>query len=68
MARAINNWDAASTGLSPFFFIYSYHIDPIILDERLSKIILICSEAARQAFVDHLREATDWAQSAIAIA
>jgi hypothetical protein len=30
---AINNRDASATGLSPFFFTYGYHIDPISLDD-----------------------------------
>lgn len=68
VAGAINNRDAASTGLSPFFFTHGYHIDPIALDEGLSETTLTRPEVAGRAFVDRLREATDWAQSAIAVA
>lgn len=68
VAGAINNRDAASTGLSPFFFTHGYHIDPIALNEGSSEMTLTRPEAAGQAFVDRLREATDWAQCAITVA
>lgn len=68
IAGAINNRDATSTGLSPFFFTHGYHIDPIALDEGSCETTLTRPEAAGQAFVDRLKEATDWAQSAIAMA
>lgn len=69
VAGAINNRDATSTGLSPFFFTHGYHIDPIALDETTSSATALTHpEAAGQAFVDRLQDATNWAQSAIAVA
>ena len=32
-AVAINNREASSTGLAPFFFTHGYHIDPIGLED-----------------------------------
>lgn len=69
MAVAINNRDAASTGISPFFFTHGYHIDPIGIDEAGQlQDALTSPEKAGEAFVNRLREATDWAQAAIASA
>jgi hypothetical protein len=70
VAVAINNRDAASTGLSPFFFTHGYHIDPIGLSEEVaaSEILRTPPEEAGQRFVSRLKEASDWAQSAIAAA
>ena len=33
VAAAINNCNAASTGISPFFFTHGYHIDPVATEE-----------------------------------
>jgi hypothetical protein len=35
---AINNQDTASTGVGPFFLIYSYYIEPLQLGEQLEVI------------------------------
>ena len=69
VAVAINNRDAASTGISPFFFTHGYHVDPIGLDESNQlQETLTRPELAGETFVNRLQEATDWAQAAIASA
>jgi len=71
VAIAINNRDASSTGLSPFFFTHGYHIDPLgIEDSSTNALGTMMTQPARagETFVNRLREATDWAQSAIAVA
>jgi hypothetical protein len=68
VAAAINNRDAASTGLSPFFFTHGYHIDPIGLDDVEEPQSTLLPEKAGETFVNRLRDATDWTQSAIAMA
>ena len=62
---AINNRDATSTGISPFFATHGYHIDPLSSpsDEgeeplRMEGQSLI---ARGEAFVARLREATEFA-------
>lgn len=69
VAVAINNRDAASTGISPFFFTHGYHVDPIGIDEagQLDDA-LTPPQKAGETFVNRLREATDWAQAAMASA
>ena len=68
VAGSINNRDAASTGLSPFFFTHGYHIDPIALDDAIPIDRTTLPERSGHTFVDRLREATDWAQAAIGVA
>lgn len=69
VAAAINNRDASATGLSPFFFTHGYHIDPISLDDSGTlREALLPPERAGETFVKRLRDATEWAQAAIAIA
>ena len=70
VAIAINNRDAASIGISPFFFTHGYHIDPIGIETAnfTEGSRGIGPELAGEAFVKRLREATDWAQAAIASA
>jgi hypothetical protein len=66
VAVAINNRDAASTGISPFFFTYGYHVDLISLDEASQlQDVLTPPGIAGETFVNRLREAIDWAQAAI---
>ena len=67
-AGAINNRDAASTGLSPFFFTHGYHIDPIALEEAKPIETRTLPERSGRDFIQRLRDATEWAQSAIAVA
>ena len=71
VAMAINNRDATSTGLSPFFFTHGYHVDPIGIDDAQDPREIqemLPPERAGETFVNRLRDATDWAQSAIAVA
>lgn len=67
VAAAINNRDASSTGMSPFFFTHGYHIDPIAMDHGPPAKAGSRQEVA-DAFLNRLREAQDWAQAAIASA
>ena len=64
---AINNRTASSTGLSPFYASHGYHVDPIRTEETLRESGLTPREKG-EAFVARLKEATDWAQAAIATA
>jgi hypothetical protein len=64
---AINNRTATSTGLSPFFATHGYHVDPIRTEEPLRQSGLTPVERG-EAFVARLREASEWAQAAIATA
>ncbi|THC88327.1 hypothetical protein EYZ11_012225 [Aspergillus tanneri] len=69
VAMAINNREATSTGLSPFFFTHGYHIDPVALqDAKEIDGELQVPEQAGEAFVKRLEEATNWAQAALAVA
>ncbi len=33
----INNWNAALTGISPFFMTHSYNVNPIQINEQLEE-------------------------------
>jgi hypothetical protein len=69
VAVAINNHDTALTGISPFFFMHGYYINLISLDKASQlQDILTPPGMAGEMFVNRLREATDWAQAAIASA
>jgi hypothetical protein len=67
VAMTINNRDAASTGLAPFFVTHGYHVEPVclVVDKPLAGS---SNKAAAEAYVARLEEATDWAQAAIAAA
>jgi transposase InsO family protein len=67
-AVAINNRDATSTGVSPFFFTHGYHVDPIIPNNDMSQEALSGPGKAGEALVNRLRNTTEWAQAAIAFA
>ena len=67
---AINNHDSATTGVSPFFLSYRYNIELLqLLDEDL-KSVRNKRSPIQQAndIVRKLKEATKWAQTAMAIA
>lgn len=66
-AVAINNRTATSTGLSPFFYTHGYHIDPIDIKEPL-RADNKSPIAMAESMVKRLREATEWAQAAMASA
>ena len=67
---AINNREASSTGLSPFFFMHRYHNKPIkLVEERIAQNrARKDGEALAESFLERLQNATEWAQAAIAIA
>jgi len=66
---AINNRDAASTGVSPFFLQHGYHVEPIRIDEETLTQDTGESPIQRaDRIVRQLRDAAEWAQSAMAVA
>ena len=67
---AINNYNSATTRVSPFFLSYRYNIELLqLLDEDL-KSVRNKRSPIQQAndIVRKLKEATKWAQTAMAIA
>jgi hypothetical protein len=64
---AINNRTTSSIGLSPFFASHGYHVDPIRVEEPLRQSGKTPRELG-ETFVARLKEATDWAQAAMATA
>ena len=66
---AINDRDAASTGVSPFFLQHGYHIEPLDLQLGLTEEAVQQSPIQQaDAIVQKLRDAHEWAQSAMASA
>lgn len=70
---AINNRDATSTGISPFFASHGYHVDLVDLADDKEREEPLRTEgqspvAKGEAFVARLREATAYAQAAMASA
>jgi hypothetical protein len=66
---AINNHDAASTGVSPFFLSHGYHVEPVRIEETpRTPAIPRNPREQGEAIVRKLADATQWAQSAMAIA
>jgi hypothetical protein len=64
---AINNRDTSSIGLSPFFLTHGYHIEPI--QEIEGSVSAASSPRGRaEAFINRLREGTEFAQAAMAAA
>jgi len=64
---AINNREASTSGLSPFFVQHGYHVAPI--QEVVESQLPSSSPAARaEAFVNRLREAMEFSQAAMAVA
>lgn len=66
---AINNRDAASTKVSPFFLMHGYHIEPVKFtnDEPMPTGVQSPIQQADD-IVRKLKQATDWAQAAMAVA
>ncbi|KAM4065150.1 reverse transcriptase (RNA-dependent DNA polymerase) [Hirsutella rhossiliensis] len=64
---AINNHNSTSTGLSPFFITHGYHVDPIQVKEKL-RTDGRSPVTRAESIVQRFREATEWAQAAIASA
>jgi len=66
---AINNHDAASTGVSPFFLSHGYHMEPLQLFEELGPEQPGKSPVQKaDQIVRRMKEATEWAQMAMAVA
>ena len=66
---AINDRDATSTGVSPFFLQHSYHIKPLDLQVDLTEEVTRQSPVQQaDAIVRKLKDAREWAQSAMASA
>ena len=68
VTMAINNREAASTGLSPFFFTHGYHVEPVAIDEQSLTASQGTGKEAGELFVRRLQEAQEWAQAAVAAA
>jgi transposase InsO family protein len=64
---AINNRTATSTGISPFFFTHGYHVEPISVNETL-RINEESPITAAETLINKFKEATEWAQTAMALA
>jgi len=66
---AINDRDATSTGVSPFFLQHGYHIEPLDLQVDLTEEVTRQSPVQQaDAIVRKLKDAREWAQSAMASA
>jgi hypothetical protein len=67
---AINNHDSATTGVSPFFLSHGYNVEPLQLSDEDLKLVRNKRSPIQQAndIVRKLKEATEWAQTAMAIA
>lgn len=67
---AVNNRDAASTGISPFFMTHGYNVDLLNLIDSKEPLRTTGKSpiARREAFIARLREATEVAQAAMASA
>ena len=66
---AINNKDAASTGVSSFFFSHGYHAKILETDEELYAVgneVRTPIQKADKIFTK-LKQASDWAQTAMAV-
>jgi hypothetical protein len=64
----INERDATSTGLSPFFFMHGYHNEPIQLVEDRRAENPKEGEAMAEEFIQRLQDANEFAQAAMAMA
>lgn len=68
---AINNRNATSTGVSPFFMMHGYNVDPIQIDEELevrNRNARSTPVARGEQVVEKLINARNWAEAAIAVA
>ena len=64
----INEREATSTGLSPFFYMHGYHNEPIQIVENRRAEYMTEGKAAAEDFIQRLQDATEFAQAAIAMA
>jgi hypothetical protein len=65
---AINNRDATSTGVSPFFLSHGYHMDPFAFEMEELRPTGKSPIQIGESILYKLREARDWAQAAMATA
>ncbi len=66
---AINNRDAHSTGVSPFFLMHGYHVEPLQVEDAPRDISTPRGPIQQgDLIVRQLREAREWAQTAMAVA
>jgi hypothetical protein len=71
---AINNRNATSTGISPFFMMHGYNVDPIQVSEELNERdernehACLSPIARGEQVVKRLKDAREWAEAAIATA
>jgi len=68
---AINNRNAASTGISPFFMTHGYNVDLIQIDEQLEERdenARLSPVARGKQVVKKLLNTRNWAEAAIAVA
>jgi hypothetical protein len=68
---AINNRNATSTGVSPFFMTHGYDVDPIQIDEQLEERdenARLSPVARGEQVVKKLLNARNWAEAAMAAA
>lgn len=66
-ALALNNRTATTTGISPFFLTHGYHLDAIDIQEPL-RADSQTPIARAEAIISKFREASEWAQVAMASA
>jgi hypothetical protein len=65
---AINNRDAHSTGVSPFFLAHGYHVEPLQLEETLESVRKPRGPIQQaDLIVRQLKEAREWAQTVMAV-
>lgn len=66
---AINNRNAQSTGVSPFFLSHGYHVEAIQLPDNVRPVVSARSPIERsEQIVQQLQKAREWAQTSIAVA
>jgi hypothetical protein len=65
---AINNRDATSTGVSPFFLSHGYHVEPFAFETEDLRPTGKSPIQIGEGILHKLREARNWAQAAMATA
>ena len=65
---AINNRDATSTGVSPFFLSHGYHVEPFAFEMEELRSTGKSPIQIGESILHKLREARNWAQAAMATA
>jgi len=65
---AINNHDATATGVSPFFMMHGYHVEPIQVQDQLRTKDERSPKARGEMIVRKLADVADWAKTSMAVA